>query len=75
MGLRNLRNVEKLIRTIIKKAKRARMNTVDSLGIKLAFEEAQKGYNEGGIPVGASLLDTATGKVWGQGMLFYFYFL
>jgi len=40
---------------------------VDKKGVEIAFQEAQKSYNEGGIPVGACLLDTATGDVKGQG--------
>ncbi|KAF3932459.1 hypothetical protein ABW19_dt0203140 [Dactylella cylindrospora] len=34
--------------------------------IKVAYEEAKKGYDEGGIPIGAVLV-SATGEILGQG--------
>lgn len=36
------------------------------IGFKLAFDEAQKGADEGGVPIGACLV-SADGKVLGQG--------
>ncbi|KAJ6260749.1 hypothetical protein Dda_4978 [Drechslerella dactyloides] len=38
----------------------------DKKFMKLAFEEAQKGYDEGGIPIGSVLVDSA-GKILGRG--------
>ncbi|KAI0176298.1 putative cytosine deaminase [Hypoxylon sp. FL1284] len=38
----------------------------DSKGLALAFEEAKKGYQEGGIPIGAALI-AADGRVLGRG--------
>jgi len=43
------------------------MEQVDKKGIETAFAEAKKSYDEGGIPVGASLLVTSTGELKGQG--------
>ena len=39
---------------------------IDSL-YEIAFEEAVKGYNEGGIPVGSILVHKPTGKILGKG--------
>lgn len=36
------------------------------IGFKLAFDEAHKGGDEGGVPIGACLV-SADGKVLGQG--------
>ena len=33
----------------------------------LAYEQALKGYQEGGCPIGGALVDNATGKILGQG--------
>ncbi|KUI54061.1 Cytosine deaminase [Cytospora mali] len=38
----------------------------DSKGLSIAFEEAKKSYEEGGIPIGAALI-SKDGKVLGQG--------
>ncbi|KAF6008515.1 Cytosine deaminase [Brettanomyces bruxellensis] len=38
----------------------------DKLGMQVAFEEAKKGFEEGGVPIGACLL-TEEGKVIGRG--------
>ncbi|TAL27553.1 MAG: nucleoside deaminase [Alphaproteobacteria bacterium] len=35
--------------------------------MRLAYEQALKGYNEGGCPIGGVIVDNATGKVLGQG--------
>ncbi|CAK5268839.1 unnamed protein product, partial [Mycena citricolor] len=39
----------------------------DALGLQLAYEQAKKGYQEGGIPIGSAIIDTSTGAVVGQG--------
>ncbi|KAJ6531424.1 cytidine deaminase-like protein [Mycena vulgaris] len=39
---------------------------MDSTGIKAAFEEAKKGYAEGGIPIGSVILDE-NGEILGRG--------
>jgi len=38
----------------------------DKKGMEIAFEEARKGYEEGGIPIGGALID-ADGTVLGRG--------
>lgn len=38
----------------------------DKKGMDIAFEEAKKGYEEGGIPIGSCIMDD-TGKIWGRG--------
>lgn len=38
----------------------------DNLGLEIAFQEAQKGYEEGGIPIGSCIIDSH-GKVLGKG--------
>jgi cytosine/creatinine deaminase len=35
--------------------------------MRLAYEQALKGYNEGGCPIGGVIVDNATGKVLGAG--------
>lgn len=40
---------------------------VDNKGVAIAFAEAQQSYDEGGVPVGACLLVTATGELKGKG--------
>lgn len=35
--------------------------------MRLAYEQALKGYNQGGCPIGGVLVDNATGKILGQG--------
>lgn len=39
----------------------------DEKYMRLAYEQALKGYNEGGCPIGGVLVDNATGKVLGAG--------
>ncbi|KAK3355828.1 cytosine deaminase [Neurospora tetraspora] len=40
----------------------------DAAGLAIAYEEAQKSYEEGGIPIGAALISsTGTGTVLGRG--------
>lgn len=40
--------------------------TSDDLGFKVAYQEAKTGFDEGGVPIGACLVDK-DGKILGQG--------
>lgn len=40
--------------------------TSDDLGFKAALEEAKQGFSEGGVPIGACLVDK-DGKILGRG--------
>lgn len=35
----------------------------DEMGMKLALEQAQKSYKEGGVPIGGSLISSKDGKL------------
>lgn len=39
----------------------------DKLGMDIAYEEALKGYEEDGVPIGGCLIDNKDGKVLGRG--------
>lgn len=39
----------------------------DKIGIEIAYEEALKGYEEGGVPIGGCLINNKDGKVLGRG--------
>lgn len=39
----------------------------DEKFMRIAYEQALKGYREGGCPIGGVLVDNATGKILGQG--------
>ncbi|CAL9735251.1 cytosine deaminase [Monosporozyma servazzii] len=39
----------------------------DSVGLQIAYEEAQKGYDEGGVPIGGCMINNVTGEVLGRG--------
>ncbi|CCF59507.1 hypothetical protein KAFR_0H00970 [Kazachstania africana CBS 2517] len=39
----------------------------DELGMNVAYEEAKKGYEEGGVPIGGCLIDNVTGEILGRG--------
>ena len=39
----------------------------DSKGLQIAYEEAQRGYDEGGVPIGGCLINNKTGEVLGRG--------
>lgn len=43
------------------------MNLDHEKYMRLAYEQALKGYNEGGCPIGGLLVDNATGKILGAG--------
>jgi cytosine/creatinine deaminase len=38
-------------------------STADEKFLKIAVQEAQDGFSEGGIPIGAALVSNSTGKV------------
>ncbi|KAL6942124.1 Cytosine deaminase [Hanseniaspora vineae] len=40
---------------------------IDKKGISIAYEQALKSYNEGGIPIGGCLINNRTGEVYGSG--------
>lgn len=39
----------------------------DALGMKIAYEEAAKGFEEGGVPIGGCLINNKDGTVLGRG--------
>ncbi|EDO17010.1 hypothetical protein Kpol_1065p25 [Vanderwaltozyma polyspora DSM 70294] len=39
----------------------------DKLGMDVAYEEASKGYEEGGVPIGGCLINNEDGKILGRG--------
>lgn len=39
----------------------------DEKYMRIAYEQALKGYNEGGCPIGGVLVDNASGRILGQG--------
>ncbi|CAI5760554.1 unnamed protein product [Candida verbasci] len=43
------------------------LSTQDKQGIDLAYAQAQKSYNEKGIPIGSCLINNSTGEVLGVG--------
>ncbi|KAI0066100.1 putative cytosine deaminase [Artomyces pyxidatus] len=43
------------------------MSLADTHGITVAFNQAKKSYNEGGIPIGSSLFNSRTGAQLGAG--------
>ena len=47
---------------------RGKLSEQDEKGLSLAIQEAKEGFeNEGGIPIGACLINNTTGKVLGTG--------
>ncbi|KAL7005250.1 cytosine deaminase [Cystobasidiomycetes sp. EMM_F5] len=45
----------------------SKLSSQDELGMKLAIKEAQEGLEQGGVPIGACLIQNSTQKVLGTG--------
>lgn len=43
------------------------MSKWDTLGMDIAYEEAAKGFEEGGVPIGGCLINNKDGKILGRG--------
>jgi cytosine/creatinine deaminase len=43
------------------------LSELDREGFRVALEQARKSYSEGGVPIGAALLDNSSHKVLGSG--------